>query len=217
MGKTAFLFTIASNVAMRGRYSVPVGIITFGSNKIEATNHLLSSEAEISFRAFEDGSFCHSDIPRLGDAVEVLKNTPIYINSRKSMSLQELNENITYLAKDKSVRVVVLDDIENILFPKGATTGNAPETFCRMLKDIAEQLQITIITSTSQPINAQSCPENELIKYSDVVTVINRNCAKTTADKLKKGLETKLIIAKNNCGKTGVVELLYYPQYMKFK
>jgi len=233
VGKTSLMLNIAMNVASStAEQPRPVALICLGMNKIQATNRLLCAEARVSERAFHDGSFTHTDMPKITDAVDVLKKSDIYIQAKSRITVNQLKKNTYDLVNNNGVALLIIDDVLSVVAPGSTNIPDQLNTVYSELKQLATDLNIPIIISTrcmhgkaekernAAPTVHSLYGEGAIDNNSDVLAFIYRSHDTTrniTVERLKAGLETDLIVEKNHYGETGISELLFFPQHTRFE
>ena len=87
MGKTAFVLTMAKNMAIQG---TPVAFFTLEMSNIQLVNRLIINAAELSGDKVKSGKLNSSEFNELSKGIAILEQLPIYIDKTPSLSVMEL-------------------------------------------------------------------------------------------------------------------------------
>ena len=101
MGKTAFVLSMARNVAVD--HQKPVAIFSLEMSSIQLVNRLISGEAEIPAEDIRRGNFSKNEFEQFFERTKALSEAPVYIDDTPALSIFELrakcrrlNNNMTY-------------------------------------------------------------------------------------------------------------------------
>ncbi len=135
-----------------------------------------------------------------------MEKSNLYINALETITLEDLKTKCRNLKQENDVKLIVINDLEII------KTSNVIAV--KELKQLSIELDIVIIVSFPIKLNLEIPLEKQLrdteriVKNSDIVIYINK-----PNTKLEEIIE--IVIAKNNGGKTGIIEVAYIDKYCK--
>ncbi|HRR63168.1 MAG TPA: replicative DNA helicase, partial [Paludibacteraceae bacterium] len=101
MGKTAFVLSMAKNMAMN--YNIPVGIFSLEMSNIQLANRLIMNICEIDGSKIKNGELEPYEWEKLDKNLKDLIDAPIYIDDTPSLSIFELRSKARRLVKEHYV------------------------------------------------------------------------------------------------------------------
>ena len=144
MGKTAFVLSMARNVAVD--YKHPVAIFSLEMSSIQLVNRLISGEAEIPAEDIRRGNFSKSEFEQFFERTKSLSEAPIYIDDTPALTIFELRAKSRRLKQQHNVQLIIIDYLQ--LMSSGGKGGNREQeisNISRSIKEIAKELEIPII------------------------------------------------------------------------
>jgi len=240
IGKTALALNIIRNIALR---VPPNGIrkkIAFFSLEMSAEQigqRMLCTEAGVSLSSIIDHSFKASEMHRLTKAADSLKDAEVFIDPTGGISVYELRAKARKLKESNNIDLVVVDYLQLMRAGDREKESRQVEvsTISGGLKKLAKDLNIPVLVlaQLNREVDKGQGPKSSVPKLShlresgaieqdaDVVVFLHRNRddAKEGANPaaLKEGVESQLIVEKNRNGKTGKVDLKFFPNLMEFR
>lgn len=220
-GKTAFLVSIAKNVAYLGK---KVAIFSLEMENKQIAMRLIAQEAGVSYDKQKSGQLTEDEWNRYTQAIETLGNYPIVINDLPSISISKIRQELRRMGK---VDLIIIDYIQ-----LGGVDGKHDRRdqeigeLTRGLKSIAKEFSIPVLAAAQlsralegrkdkRPILSDLRESGDLEQDSDVVMFIYR------PDQFEKGSErqnsTEIIVAKHRNGAVGSVDLIYIPFKTRFE
>lgn len=144
-GKTAFMLSIALDMAMRG---TPVAIFSLEMSIPQLIIRLLSNVGDLPLNDIRLRGYKLSDseIAQVTDATEKLQNLPLFIDDTASLSVTELRTKAERLVREHGVKMIAIDylelmsDGENSI-PQDSGIG----TITHSLKELAKEFDISVI------------------------------------------------------------------------
>ncbi len=238
VGKTALALNIVRNIAMKANAKGRRHSIAFFSLEMSAEQigqRLLCTEAGVSLQSIIERSFKRPDMYKLTKAVSVLKDAEIYIDPTGGISVFELRAKARKLKDLYNIDMVVVDylqlmkagdrDKESRQVEVSAISGG--------LKKLAKDLGVPVLVlaqlnrDIEKGQSAKALPKLSHLRESgaieqdaDVVVFLHRNrddSKENNADAIKNGVDAMLIVEKNRNGRTGKVDLKFYPNLMEFR
>lgn len=238
IGKTAIALNIVRNIIMKGGGGEhAVAFFSLEMTGEQVTQRMLCTEAKIPLSSFLDGSFRGDDLPHLTQAAATLSKGRLFIDPTGGITLFELRSKARKLKEAHKIDLIVIDYLQ--LMKSGESTGSdGRQVEVAMisggLKKLAKDLgvPVLVLAQLNREVEKGQGGKNALPKLSnlresgaieqdaDVVVFLHRNrddAKESNADALRSGLEAKLIVEKNRNGKTGFVDLLFFPSLMEFR
>ncbi len=229
LGKTSLAMDIARNVATREK--IPVGIFSLEMSQEELIDRLLCSQANIDLWKLRTGRLSsegeNDDFSRIGQAMGVLSEAPIFIDDAASSSVMEMRTMARRLQAEHGLGLIIVDYIQ-MMKSQSSIENRVQEIseISRSLKSLARELKIPVL-ALSQLSRAIESREGQFPRLSDlresgsieqdadVVLFIYRE------DKVKKDTEQKnvadIVIAKHRNGPVGQVKLYFNENYASFR
>ncbi|MFO8234752.1 MAG: replicative DNA helicase [Bacteroidales bacterium] len=145
MGKTAFMLTMARNMAVE--HQKPIGIFSLEMSSIQLVNRLIVSETELPSEKIRNGRLEPYEWEQLEHKIKKLVDAPFYIDDTPAISIFELRSKCRRLKDQYNVEAIFLDYLQLMSSP-GDNRGNREQEvsiISRSLKGIAKELNIPII------------------------------------------------------------------------
>lgn len=148
MGKTGLALTFTLNAALD--YGEPVAFFSLEMGEIQLFNRLVSSLAEVNSEHLNKGKLLDSEWQRVGQAIQRLQNSPIYIDPTPAISIMDLRARARRMKQKHGVKLIVVDYLQLMT----ATTESAQKVgnreqevsaISRGLKGIAKTLDVPVI------------------------------------------------------------------------
>jgi len=232
VGKTAFALDIARNVATK--LKVPVGIFSLEMSKEQLVDRLLSSEAGVDMWRMRTGRLSEreDDFPRIGHAMGVLSEAPIFIDDSATANVMEIRTKARRLQVEHGLGLVLVDYLQLM---EGRSTDNRVQEIAeitRGLKALARELNVPVLAlsqlSRAVEMSKPAIPKLAHLRESgsieqdaDVVMFIYRKAADKNyhPDDLSPEERTlaEIHIAKHRNGPTGLVRLFFDENRVTFR
>lgn len=236
VGKTSLALNILQNVAIKMK--VPVAIFSLEMSKEQLVDRMICTEANVDLWKMRTGRLSErdDDFPRIGHALGVLSEAPIYIDDSAGANLMEIRTKCRRLKSEHGLGLIVLDYLQLMEGPrtKGGDSNRTQEVsqISRGLKQLARELDVPILvlsqlnravelTKPAIPRLAHLRESGSIEQDADVVLFIYRKAAdpnfrgeemppedKTTAE---------IYIAKHRNGPVGMVRLYFDAQRAAFR
>jgi replicative DNA helicase len=147
MGKTAFVMSMAKNIAID--FGEPVAIFSLEMSSVQLITRMISSETGISSGKLRKGNLAPHEWEQLNVKVKNLSKAPIFIDDTPSLSIFDLRAKSRRLASQHGVKVIVIDYIQLMTTGTAQKGGGNREqeisTISRNLKALAKELNIPVI------------------------------------------------------------------------
>lgn len=231
MGKTAFVLSMAKNMAEMG---VPIAVFSLEMANVQLVNRLLVNACEIPAEKIKNGNLERYEWEQLMQRSRTLENLPIFLDDSAGLSIMELNTKARRLVKDHNVKIIIIDYLQ-LMNASGMKFGSREQEvsmISRSLKQLAKELDIPIIalsqlnrgvekTEDKRPGLADLRESGAIEQDADMVLFIHRpEYYKITEDKVTgESLEgiAEIIIAKHRNGAVGDVRLSFKKELARFQ
>jgi replicative DNA helicase len=231
VGKTTLALDIARNVAVK--HKVPVGIFSLEMSKEQLVDRLLCAEANVDLWKMRTGRLSDreqdDDFPRIGHAMGVLSEAPIYIDDFANANIMDIRTKARRLQMEHNLGLIVLDYLQ-LMESRFKTDNRVQEIseISRGLKQIAKELNIPILalSQLNRSVENRTPPIPKLADLresgsieqdADIVMFIYRESVYKRDLELDRRNLAEIHIAKHRNGPTGMVKLLFDEQKVSFR
>jgi replicative DNA helicase len=231
VGKTTLALDIARNVAVK--HKVPVGIFSLEMSKEQLVDRLLCAEANVDLWKMRTGRLSDreqdDDFPRIGHAMGVLSEAPIYIDDFANANIMDIRTKARRLQMEHNLGLIVLDYLQ-LMESRFKTDNRVQEIseISRGLKQIAKELNIPILalSQLNRSVENRTPPIPKLADLresgsieqdADIVMFIYRESVYKRDLELDRRNLAEIHIAKHRNGPTGVVNLFFDEQKVSFR
>ena len=235
MGKTAFVLSMAKNIAVDR--NIPVAIFSLEMSNVQLVNRLIMNVCELEGDRIKTGKMSQEETRRLNTKINVMKGKPLYLDDTPSLSIFELRSKARKLVREHNVRMIIIDYLQ-LMNAQGSSFGSREQEvsiISRSLKALAKELDIPIIALSQLNRGVENRPGVEgktpqlsdlresgaIEQDADMVCFIHRpeyyhlyNDDKTGKD--LRGL-AQIIVAKHRNGATDSIWLRFRGKYTKFQ
>jgi replicative DNA helicase len=232
VGKTTLALDIARNVATKQK--TPVGIFSLEMSKEQLVDRLLCSEAGVDLWRMRTGKLSEKedDFPRIGHAMGVLSEAPIFIDDSATANVMEIRTKARRLQAEHGLSLIMVDYLQLM---EGRSTENRVQEVAeitRGLKALARELNVPVLAlsqlSRAVEMSKPAIPKLAHLRESgsieqdaDVVMFIYRKAADKNYHPDDITPEERHIaevhIAKHRNGPTGLVRLFFDENRVTFR
>lgn len=226
MGKTAVSLNIAHQIA--ANYRLPVAVFSLEMSKEQLVQRLLASEAGIESHRLRSGRISQNEWEPLSHAIGTLSELPIFIDDTANLTVTEMRSKSRRLLAERGgeIGLIVLDYLQLM---EGSGSDNRVQELSRItrsLKGLARELNVPVIAlsqlsrgvearNNKRPMLSDLRESGSIEQDADIVLMVYRD-EYYFPDTPDRGI-TELIITKHRNGPTGVIKLLFDPQYTRFR
>ncbi|MBT0572844.1 replicative DNA helicase [Riemerella anatipestifer] len=235
MGKTAFILSMARNIAVE--HQIPIAVFSLEMASVQLITRMISSETGISSEKLRKGQMSDEEWQRLFNNVAALENAPLYIDETPALSIFDFRAKCRRLVMQHGVRIIMVDYLQLMTANsgKGGTREQEISTISRSLKAIAKELNVPIIALSQLSRTVETRPNKRpqlsdlresgaIEQDADIVSFIFRpEYYKIDFwDNDEEGAQTstinqaEIILAKHRNGATGEVRLSFFKEIAKF-
>ncbi|RYJ40546.1 replicative DNA helicase [Flavobacterium beibuense] len=189
MGKTAFVLSMARNIAIDFNHGVAVFSLEMSS--VQLITRLISSETGLSSEKLRTGKLEKHEWEQLSIKVKNLEKAPLYIDDTPSLSIFDLRAKARRLASQYGIRMIIIDYLQLMTAggAAGKNGGNREQeisTISRNLKALAKELNVPVIAlsqlsravetrgSSKRPLLSDLRESGAIEQDADIVSFIYR-------------------------------------------
>ena len=234
MGKTAFVLSMAKNIAVD--FQQPVALFSLEMSNVQLVNRLIQNVCEIPGDKIRSGQLEPYEWQQLDYKLTELIDAPLYIDDTASLSVFELRTKARRLVREHGVKAIIIDYLQ-LMNASGMKFGSRQEevsTISRSLKGLAKELNIPIIalSQLNRGVESREGAEGKRPQLSDlresgaieedadIACFIHRpayyNILEDERGNNLRGM-TQIIIAKHRNGATGEILLRFKGEFAKFQ
>ena len=188
MGKTAFVMSMAKNMAIK--FDIPVAIFSLEMSSVQLITRMISSETGLTSEKLRKGNLLPHEWEQLNVKVKNLTKAPIFIDDTPSLSIFDLRAKARRLVSQHGVKVIIIDYLQLMTAASsGGGGGNREQeisTISRNLKALAKELSVPVITlsqlsravetrgGVKRPLLSDLRESGAIEQDADIVTFIYR-------------------------------------------
>lgn len=234
MGKTAFVLSMAKNIAIN--YDKPVAVFSLEMSNVQLVNRLIVNVCQIKGESIKSGRLTDDEWDRLDSKIKDLYDAPIYVDDTPSLSVFELRTKARRLVREHDIKLLIIDYLQ-LMNASGMSFGSREQEvsmISRSLKGLAKELNIPIIALSQLNRGVESRQGNEgkrpqladlresgaIEQDADIVCFIHRpEYYRITEDDSGNSLigVAEIIIAKHRNGPTGIASMRFDNEYARFE
>ena len=233
MGKTAFVLSMAKNIAVD--YRNPVALFSLEMSNVQLVNRLITNVCEIPSEKIKSGQLANYEWQQLDYKLKDLLDAPLYVDDTPSLSVFELRTKARRLVREHGVKIIIIDYLQ-LMNASGMAFGSRQEevsTISRSLKGLAKELNIPIVALSQlnrgvesregidgkRPQLSDLRESGAIEQDADMVCFIHRpEYYKIYQDDRGNDLRgmAEIVIAKHRNGAVGEVLLRFKGEYTRF-
>ena len=234
MGKTAFVLSMAKNIAVNNK--VPVALFSLEMSNVQLVNRLIVNVCEIPGEKIKSGQLAPYEWGQLDYKIKERYDAPLYVDDTPSLSVFELRTKARRLVREHDVKIIIIDYLQ-LMNASGMSFGSRQEevsTISRSLKGLAKELNIPIIALSQlnrgvenregvdgkRPQLSDLRESGAIEQDADMVCFIHRpEYYKIYTDEKGNDLHgmAEIIIAKHRNGAVGDVLLRFRGEFARFQ
>lgn len=232
MGKTAFVLSMARNIAVE--HERGVGFFSLEMSSVQLMMRLIIAETGLSGSDVKSGRLTPEQWRHLESATKPLGAAPLYIDDTPALSVFEFRSKARRLKMHNNIEIIIIDYLQ--LMTGGASTGNGNREqevafISRTLKAIAKELNVPIIAlsqlnrstelrgGSKRPQLSDLRESGAIEQDADIVAFIHRPeyyGINTTEDGQPTAGMAEIIIAKHRNGAVTDVNLRFLKDQARF-
>lgn len=145
MGKTAFVLSMARNMAVD--HQVPVAVFSLEMASVQLITRMIASETGIDQNNLRKGTLQAHEWEQLTTKVKALESAPLYLDDTPALSVFDLRAKCRRLKSQHNIGIIIIDYLQ-LMTAGGDNKGNREQeisTISRSLKSIAKELDVPVI------------------------------------------------------------------------
>lgn len=232
MGKTAFLLSMAKNMADEGH---PVLIFSLEMSKNDLGERLLSMASEISVSKIngQQGEITILDKMILQNQSDILAKDPLFIDDASDLTIYEIASKARQMKREHNIECIMIDYLQ-LMKANGKYNTREQEvsSISRALKQLAKELDVPVIAlsqlnrgvearsgENKKPVLSDLRESGSIEQDADMVLLLHRpeyyGIEMDENGDSTKG-KAEVIIAKNRSGATRTLKMKFQAEYTKF-
>ncbi|MBN2611909.1 MAG: replicative DNA helicase [Bacteroidales bacterium] len=231
MGKTAFVLSMARNMAVQNNKSV--ALFSLEMSSLQLVNRLIVAETELPSSRIRNGKLKDYEWEQLDYKIKSLVDAPIYIDDTPAISIFELRAKCRRLKRLYNIDIIIIDYLQ-LMTGIPENKGNREQevsTISRALKGIAKELDVPVIalsqlnrsveirSGSKRPQLSDLRESGAIEQDADMVIFIHRpekyGFLEDEEGNSLKGI-AEIILAKHRNGPIGDVMLRFKEDFAKF-
>ncbi len=233
MGKTAFVLSMALNIAMQGN---PVAVFSLEMSNIQLVNRLISNICELPGDKIKSGQLTPGEWSMLLNRIQTLEKLELFVDDTSGLTITELYTKARRLVREHDVKMIIIDYLQ-LMTAGGLNLGSREQevsTISRSLKQLAKELNIPVIAlsqlnrKVEDRGNKDKRPQLSDLRESgaieqdaDIVCFIHRpeyysHTATDSDNRDIRGL-AEFIVAKHRSGSVDTVDMRFRKEYVRFE
>ena len=232
MGKTAFVLSMAKNMAVN--YNIPVAIFSLEMSNLQLVNRLISNVCELDGAKIKSGQLSELEWRQTLSRLNALYGAPLYIDDPSALSIFELCTKARRLVREKQVKMIIIDYLQ-LMNASGMKFGSREQEvsmISRSLKQLAKELNIPIValsqlnrqlerSENKRPQLSDLRESGAIEQDADMVCFIHRPEYYLRSGEDAQGNDIRglaeFIIAKHRSGKVDDVRMRFRASFARFE
>jgi len=232
MGKTAFVLSMARNIAVD--FNKPVAFFSLEMSSLQLVMRLISNETELDAEKLKKGQLTMAEWEQLNSQITKLEDAPLIIDDTPALSVFELRAKARKLVAKHGLELIVIDYLQ-LMTAGNDGRGNREQEISmisRSLKSIAKELNVPIIALSQlsravetrggdkRPQLSDLRESGAIEQDADMVIFLYRPEYYDIPDDAEGNSTAdmaELIISKHRNGQTGNVKLKFIKKLAKFR
>ena len=224
MGKTSLALNMAQYAAIHEK--IPVAIFSLEMSREQVVNRMLISEAMVDSQRIRTGRLEENDWSKISKVIGPLSSAPIYIDDTPGITVMEVRAKSRRLKLEKGLGLIIIDYLQLMQGRSRAESRQQEISEISLsIKMLAKELSVPVLTLSQlsrapetrgdhRPILSDLRESGAIEQDADLVMFLYRDDYYNPETDKKNIME--VIISKHRNGPTGVVELRWFGEYMKF-
>ena len=227
MGKTSLALNMAEEAALGCK--LPVAVFSMEMPGSQLAIRMMSSLGRVNAHKVRTGQLTEDDWPRLMSAIQMLNETPIYIDDTPGLTPLELRARARRLAREHGKLGLIVVDYLQLMQGRNSSENRATEVseITRSLKILAKELNVPLVAlsqlnrgleqrTDKRPVMADLRESGAIEQDADVIVFIYRDEVYNRDEEDNKG-KAEIIVAKQRNGPTGTLTLTFLGEYTRFE
>ncbi|MCF6213665.1 MAG: replicative DNA helicase [Flavobacteriaceae bacterium] len=234
MGKTAFVMSMAKNIAIN--FKQGVAIFSLEMSSVQLITRMISSETNLTSEKLRKGNLMAHEWEQLNVKVKDLSDAPLFIDDTPSLSIFDLRAKARRLVSQHDIKIIIIDYLQLMTSGTNSKSGNREQeisNISRNLKALAKELEVPVIAlsqlsravetrgGSKRPLLSDLRESGAIEQDADIVSFIYRpEYYKLTEwdDEERSNCEgqAEFIIAKHRNGGLDSIRLKFTARFAQF-
>ncbi len=233
MGKTAFVISMAKNMAIK--FNHPVAVFSLEMSSVQLITRMISSETGLTSEKLKKGNLEDYEWKQLNTKVKRLSEAPIYIDDTPALSIFDLRAKARRLVSQNGVKIIIIDYLQLMTAGGSGGGGNREQEISmisRNLKALAKELHVPVIAlsqlsravetrgGTKRPQLSDLRESGAIEQDADIVSFIYRpeyyDFTEWDDDQTPCAGQAEIMIAKHRNGGLDNIRLRFQGHLTKF-
>ncbi len=232
IGKTTLALDLVRSIAVKSK--VPVGVFSLEMSKEQLVDKLLAAEAGVDLWRMRTGKLSdkedNDDFPRIGRAMGVLSEAPIFIDDSANSNILEIRTKARRLKMEHGLGFLVIDYLQLMEGRDRENRVNEISEISRALKQLAKEIDVPVLAlsqlsravesrSPAIPKLADLRESGSIEQDADIVMFIYRRAKDKTRGECPEEEKNiaEIHIEKHRNGPTGVVNMFFDENKVTFR
>jgi replicative DNA helicase len=226
MGKTSFALNILEHVCVRD--GQPALLFTLEVTKEQIAENMLCANAHVDAHKLMRGELSEDEYIKVPEAAGRMVRAPLYVDDSPGLTIMRLRAKARRMKARHDIKLVVVDYLQ--LLSLGVNAENRQVEISRLssgLKQMARELGVPVITLSQlnraveqrqdkRPLMGDLRESGSIEQDADAVMLLFRE-EYYNREKLDARNKAEVILAKNRNGPTGLIDLLFFPNMLRFE
>ncbi|NRB41880.1 MAG: replicative DNA helicase [Pseudomonadales bacterium] len=227
MGKTTFAMNLVEACLLKNGDPKPCIVFSMEMSAEQLMMRLVSAIGRIDAGAIKRGTLQDDDWPKLSNAVQKMKDLPLYIDDTPGINPTDLRSRVRRIARQHGGMGMIMVDYLQLMTVSGRSEGRTAEIseISRSLKGLAKEFDCPVIALSQlnrsleqrpnkRPIMSDLRESGAIEQDADIIMFIYRDEI-YDEDSPDKG-KAEIILGKHRSGETGTVHLQFIGRYTRF-
>ncbi len=233
IGKTGLVISLMRDFSIKQK--IPVGYISCTGISLEDFGiRVISQESKLPVRKISRGELDMEELKSFQKASGTIYESNMVVNVQPNITFAELEFSVRSMVAEKDIQLLFIDSfsyIYEVACSKNAEPSGEDDfhwksaEIMESLKTLAEELQIAIIVlgeipgseNAHDPEIEDFSPDMNMFEVVDKIIFLHRSRFQSLANTETDFQTAELVMKRNNGGKTGVMNVEFYPASMRFE
>lgn len=170
MGKTAFVLSLARNIAVD--YNKAVAFFSLEMSSVQLMSRLIVGESGLDSNTIKSGRLTPDQWKHLEVSVKPLSNAQLFIDDTPALSIFEFRSKVRRLKAQYNIEIIIIDYLQLMTVGSSEVKGGNREQevamISRSLKAIAKELNVPILALSQLSRNVESRGGSKRPQLSDL-------------------------------------------------
>lgn len=227
MGKSTLAMNIAHSIAVNEKK--PVLYFSAEMSKEQLVDRVLAAEANIDAWKIRTGNLADEDFEKIGHAMGVLSEAPLYIDDTPGISPLEMRTKARREHHKHPIGLVVVDYLQLMSSHSARANENRVQEISQIslgLKALARELSVPVLalSQLSRAVESRTPPRpmlsdlresGSIEQDADLVMFIYRDDVYNPENSAKPNI-ADILISKHRNGPTGQIEMFFDAKHLRF-